>query len=149
MIEALHARDRAYSTSPPHSTEERVVHEVPIKDAENELPVPDLWRPTITTLVRRLAQNDLPLTTDIPAVAPIPPDTAAQIRAYVADYGATLAPLDPDTWNTSVSLWMGDHWNVLVDLWTVEEGASDLVLHLHVYEDGPGYRFEVYQTYVP
>ena len=121
----------------------------PCKDAENERPVPHAWRPTITTLVRRLVQNDLPLTTDIPGVAPIPANTAAQIRAYVADYGATLAPLDPDTWNTSVSLWMGDHWNVLVDLWTVEEGASDLVLHLHVYEDDDGYRFEVYLVYVP
>ena len=48
----------------------------PCKDAENERPVPDVWRPTITTLVRRLAENDLTLTTEVHGVAPLSADTA-------------------------------------------------------------------------
>jgi hypothetical protein len=71
-------------------------------------------------------------------VAPVSAETAKQIREYLEDYGATLVALDPDTWESSVSLWMGDKWEVLVDLWTEEEGRSDLVLHLYVREDGSG-----------
>ena len=80
---------------------------------------------------------------------PVADETAEQIRAYIDDYGATLVPLDLATWESSVCLWLGDRWEVLVDLWTAEEGRSDLVLHLHVYENGPEYRLEIHLVYVP
>jgi len=85
------------------------------------------------------------LNEEVPGVAPVPAETGEQIR----DYGATLVPLDPETWESSVSLWMGDKWEVLVDIWMEEEGSGDLVLHLYVREHGSGYRFEVYLVYLP
>lgn len=121
----------------------------PLKDEENELPVAEVWRPTLEQIVRRFVEGDHGLTEAVPGVAPVTAETADQIRDYVDDYGATLVALEPETWESSVSLWMGDKWQVLIDLWTAEEGRSDLVLHLHVHEDGPRYRFEVYLVYVP
>jgi len=121
----------------------------PIKDEENEHPVADVWRQTIEQVVLRFVEGDHALTAGVSGVAPVSPESARQIRDCVEDYGATLVALDPETWESSVSLWTGDKWEVLVDLWTAEEGPSDLVLHLHVHEEGPGYRFEVYLVYVP
>jgi hypothetical protein len=44
---------------------------------------------------------------------------------------------------------MRGYWDVLVDLFTVEEGASDLVLAVGVYEKGSAYIFEVQSVHVP
>ncbi len=74
---------------------------------------------------------------------------ADQILAYVTDYGETLAELPDDTWQSSVSQWMGTHWDILVDLWTVESGKSDLVLSGRVFESNGGYRFEIDSLHVP
>lgn len=60
-----------------------------------------------------------------------------------------LVPLPKDTRGTSVCLWQGDRWQCLVDLWTDQEGRSDLVLDVDVFEDGGGYRYAVKLVYVP
>ena len=60
-----------------------------------------------------------------------------------------MTALPEETWDTSVATWMGTHWDVLIDLWTVEEGRSDLVLRANVYQDPPGFRYEVVMAYVP
>lgn len=44
---------------------------------------------------------------------------------------------------------MISHWDVLVDLWTVESGASDLVLFARVFEVENGFRFEIASVHVP
>jgi hypothetical protein len=44
---------------------------------------------------------------------------------------------------------MDGHWEVMIDLFTVEEGASDLVLALRVYEKGLSYSFDIQLVYVP
>lgn len=106
--------------------------DAPVKDYENELPVAEVWRPMIERVVQRFAKGDYALGEGVPEVAPVSAETATQIREYVEDYGATLVALDPETWDSSVSRWMGDKWEVLVDLWTEEEGPSDMVLHLYV-----------------
>jgi len=85
----------------------------------------------------------------VPKVAPVSDDTAAHIRDYVQDYGATLAALPEAPWETSVCMWAGNHWNVVVDLWTEEEGRSDLVLQLRVRENRVGEIVEVHMVYVP
>ncbi|WP_444544523.1 DUF7668 domain-containing protein [Rhizocola hellebori] len=54
-----------------------------------------------------------------------------------------------EAWDTSVALWFGDRWRCLVDLWTKEEGRSDLVLDVDVFENGSGYRFYVNLVLVP
>lgn len=74
---------------------------------------------------------------------------AEHIRSYIAEYGETLTELPEESWETSVAQWMDGHWEVLVDLWTVEAGASDLVLSARVFEEGTGVRIEVHMVYVP
>ncbi|AKU94643.1 hypothetical protein AKJ09_01307 [Labilithrix luteola] len=44
---------------------------------------------------------------------------------------------------------MGTYWQVLIDLWTIESGASDLVLDAWVFETEDGFRFEINSVYVP
>lgn len=110
-------------------------------------PVPTSWRPILSAIVDSLRGR----AAAIPSldVAPLSPSTAAQITAYLGDYGETLAPLPPATWETSICQWSGAHWDVLVDLWTEESGASDLVLQVEVTPREDGYLFTVHMVYVP
>ncbi|KFN46153.1 DUF7668 domain-containing protein [Arenimonas metalli] len=121
----------------------------PAKDGESEQPIPMVWRPTLARIVEAFASGDFGLDRGIPVVAPVSAETASQIRMSIADYGATLAPLPDQAWDTSVCIWYGDHWSLLVDLWTEEEGRSDLVLDARVTEAGSGYRTAVHLVYVP
>lgn len=76
-------------------------------------------------------------------------NTEATATWVIDDYGdVTLTSLPDASWDTSVALWFGDRWRCLVDLWTEEEGRSDLVLDVDVFENGPGYRFSVNLVYV-
>jgi len=124
--------------------------EVPvIKDSEAEGPIPSAWRPILTSIVDAFARHDYRLANGISGVAPVSEETAAHIREYIKDYGATLVTLPQESWNTSVCIWMGDHWDALIDLWTEEEGASDLVLQVQVMEMSGEYVVTVYMVYVP
>jgi hypothetical protein len=69
----------------------------------------------------------------------------------VADCGsATLIGLPEAAWDTSVAMWQGNQWGCLVDLWTAEEGRSDLVLEVAVFEDDEtSFRFRPELVYVP
>lgn len=44
----------------------------PLKDEENELPVAEVWRPTIEQVVRHFVAGDFALTAGVPGVAPVP-----------------------------------------------------------------------------
>ncbi len=121
----------------------------PVKDLDGQHPVADIWRLVIRDVVKAFAEGDYDLARGIASVAPPSKATADHARAYVEDYGETLAELPDETWGTSVSQWMGTHWEVLVDLWTLESGSSDLVLHLRVREAAGGFRFEIVLLYVP
>ena len=118
----------------------------PVKDPHDAHPIADTWRPVLAAIVRAIARGEHRLD-DVQAH--IPDDLRASIRANVEDYGATLVELPDQTWATSVAQWMGSHWELLVDLWTQEEGHSDLVLALRVFEDDGGYRFVVDGVHVP
>jgi hypothetical protein len=120
-----------------------------VKDESAAHPIAAAWRPVVREIVRAFVRGDYGLAQMVRGVEAIPLLTAEQIRAYVADYGATLVELPPDTWETSCAQWMGTHWDVLVDLWTKEEGRSDLVLSLRVVESGGEPRFAVQLVYVP
>lgn len=121
----------------------------PVEDEKGAYPVADAWRPKIRGIVKALAEGDYDLSRGVPSVALHSRATADQIRTYVTDFGEALADLPEETWDTSVSQWMGTHWDVLVDLWTVESGRSDLVLDLRVYEAENGFRFEIVSLHVP
>ena len=116
------------------------------KDGENEVPVPQAWRSTLTAIVDALIQGDEP---SLPQVSLQSPDVWASAQENIRAYGAHLRKLPDESWNSSVCIWYGDYWDVLVDLYTEEEGRSDLVLQVHVDEVGDGYRYEVVLVYVP
>jgi hypothetical protein len=120
----------------------------PVKD-DVQRPVPSAWRPVLREIVEAIRRGDAALAAQIPSVRAVDPDTAAQIRDYVADYGEPLVPLPEEAWDTSVALWLGSHWEVLVDLWTEPGSRSDLVLYATVVEEDGQYGFDVGPVYVP
>ena len=103
----------------------------------------------LRAVVRCFVAGDFGLEAGVLGVEPVPAKTAEPIRRYIADYGATLVDLPPDSWQMSVSQWYGAHWDFLVDLWTVEEGRSDLVLAGKIVESDAGPRFTIHMVYVP
>jgi hypothetical protein len=121
----------------------------PIKDEEKQHPVARIWRPSLRDVVKAFVQGDYAIAQPIRFVAPVGKATVKQIKAYIAEYGETLAELPNETWKTSVSQWMGTHWEVLVDLWTEESGASDLVLSARVFEAEEGYKIKIDSVHVP
>lgn len=124
--------------------------EVPVtKDAHNEGPIPSAWRPVLKSIVDAFARGDYGLKDGLSGVAPISEETAAQVCEYIEDYGAKLIELPPQSWDTSVCIWMGDRWDALVDLWTEDEGRSDLVLQVDVSEADSGYVVAIVMVYVP
>lgn len=120
----------------------------PAKD-EIEHPIPSIWRPVFRSIIRALAHHDYQLIGEIDSVEPILEDQAAHIRGNIASYGATLVDLSDETWESSVTIWMGTHWETLVDLWTAEEGRSDLCLATDVRETDSGFTYQVHMVYVP
>ncbi|WP_422506596.1 DUF7668 domain-containing protein [Stenotrophomonas sp. GZD-301] len=116
------------------------------KDGENEIAVPQAWRPTLTAIVDALIQGGEPL---LPRVSLQSPDVWVSAQENIRAYGAHLRKLPDESWNSSLCIWYGDFWDVLVDLYTEEEGRSDLVLQVHVYEVDDEYRYEVVLVYVP
>jgi len=120
-----------------------------VKDGGGEGPVPTIWRPALTAVVDAFVRQDYALQDGVAGIAPVSADTTDHIRSYIEDYGAILAPLPPQAWDTSACIWTGHHWDVMVDLWTEEEGSSDLVLQLHVVEQDGAYLAEIHMVYVP
>jgi hypothetical protein len=121
----------------------------PYKDENASHPVATAWRAPLRAIVHALAEGDYALDGGVNSVAPVSAGVADQMRSHIADYGETLVELPDDAWESSVSQWMRSHWDVLVDLWTVESGASDLVLCVRIFEDGVGFRIEVDSIRVP
>ena len=120
-----------------------------VKNADEELPVPSVWRPVFRRVIDAFVDRDYGLSRGVTGVAAVSEDTAEQIREYISDYGERLTHLPDSTWSSSVSIWMGEHWDVLVDLWTEGEGQSDLVLRARVRESGEGFEIEIHMVYVP
>lgn len=122
---------------------------VPIlKDEEREHPVPSQWRPRLRDIASALKDGNYSLE-GLADVEPLDAATAAGIAGNIEDYGCALTSLSEESWATSVCQWQLDYWEVLVDLFTVEEGRSDLVLHVKIVEKSAGYLFKVHLVYVP
>lgn len=125
-------------------------NEVPVtRDSNREGPIPSAWRPILKNIADAFARGDYVLRDEISGVAPISEETAGQVHDSIQDYGAKLVELPPQSWDTSVCIWMGDHWDALIDLWTEDEGRSDLVLEVKVSEAGLGYLVDIHMVYVP
>ncbi len=120
-----------------------------VDKSETEAPVPYCWRSALFQIVSCLVKQDYGVSENIEGLEPVPRSTSEQIEKYITDYGETLVELAEGSWETSVCIWQEGYWMVLVDLWTVNEGASDLVLQVKVFESGCGYRYQVDMVYVP
>lgn len=124
-------------------------HEIPVlKDEEQQQPIPSAWRQTLGEIVEAFRKGDFQLK-GIAGVRPLSFDDAERIAGNIENYGAHLTNLPEGTWETSVCQWMCGYWDALIDLYTVEEGASDLVLSVRVYETIQGYDFQTESVHVP
>jgi len=122
---------------------------VPVtKNEAHAEPVPSAWRQTFVQMVDALRERNTQLR-GLAHVEPVDDATAGIIARQIEDYGGIIARLPEQTWDTSVSQWQGTYWEVLVDLFTVEDGLSDLVLHVMVEEDGNAFSFKPHLVYVP
>ena len=132
------------------SMDQSVNESVPVvKDADRQQPVPTVWRRSFAAIVESLKEGDSILAQNLAGVRLIPAGETALMKQVIDDYGAELASLPEEAWKTSVCQRMLSHWDVLIDLFTVEEGASDLVLAARVRENEQGYTSEVQSVYVP
>ena len=120
-----------------------------VKDESTQQPMPSAWRSVFCAIVSAFVEHDYRLESVVLGVKPVSVDAAARIQRCIKSYGATLAALPEETWNSSVCMWYGDHWDALVDLWTEEEGPSDLVLRATVSEEEVGFGFKIEMVYVP
>lgn len=124
-------------------------HEIPVlKDEEQQQPIPSAWRQTFGEIVEAFREGNFQLK-GIVGVRPLSSDDAERIAGNIESYGALLTSLPEGTWETSVCQWMRGYWDALIDLYTVEEGASDLVLSVRVYEASQGYDFQAESVHVP
>lgn len=119
------------------------------KDEEKQRPIPSAWRQTIGEIVEAFKRGDFQLNSGVTGVRQLSLEDAERIARNIERYGAHLTSLPADTWETSVCQWMREYWDALIDLYTSEEGASDLVLSVRVYEAAEGYEFQVESVYVP
>ncbi|MEL6371297.1 MAG: hypothetical protein AAFR03_11330 [Pseudomonadota bacterium] len=120
-----------------------------LKDEQHERPVPTVWRSTLAKVVTSIATRDASIGTGISGVHPVPDQDAKRITANIKAYGDELVPLPEDSWSTSIYQWSNGFWEVLVDLFTANEGASDLVMFVRVYEQSDGYSYEIHDIHVP
>ena len=122
---------------------------VVVKDEENELPIPSVWRPVFIEIVNAFVRRDYFISDGVDNVSPVSNQTAVQVKEYIEDYGEELVQLPEETWESSIYIWMGTYWGVLVDLFTAGEGRSDLVLRAEVTESDTGYVVDIIMVYVP
>jgi len=82
-------------------------------------------------------------------VCPITENDIMRILNNISKYDGHLISLPEEAWETSICQWMCGYWGVLIDLFTIEEGISDLVLVVRVYENKLSYSFEIMSVHVP
>lgn len=122
----------------------------PSKDLANQQVVPTAWRSTIKQIVLHIVEKEASLIPFIPNVRFAEHISESDLLRNIEAYEATLIALPEASWETSLCMWYGKHWDVLVDLWTKEEGRSDLILQLRVYEtQSDRFCYELGLIYVP
>jgi hypothetical protein len=118
------------------------------KDEQNQQPIPTVWRSLLSKIVDAIKDNDYSLTNANSSIRSITPSDAIRINENIEDYGYKIISLPEETWNTSACQWMKGYWDALVDLYTKEEGRSDLILSVRIYEQGSGFEYEVMSVHV-
>ncbi|MDN3647277.1 hypothetical protein QWY75_13785 [Pontixanthobacter aestiaquae] len=118
------------------------------KDGSSELPIPLVWRSDLAKIVEYLISKDSSVIDSLD-FAPISKKNFAYIDQTIDLYGCTLVSLPDESWHTSFYRWMNGFWELWIDLFSLEEGASDLVLVVKVFESDDSYRFEFQSLHVP
>lgn len=121
----------------------------PLKDENSAHPIPLVWRRAISEIVDVIRSGFLAAGAMGESVAALSDSKRTLIAKNIHDYGVTLVALPDASWETSMCQWMRDYWDVLVDLYSAEEGRSDLVLQIRVFENGGGFLYEIESVYVP
>jgi hypothetical protein len=122
---------------------------MPERNEELEQAIPVEWRPAIMEIVEAIRNRNLRSRNVSGYEVSVDPAEIEDIYRGVDYYGDTLVSLSEDTWQTSVCRWMGSYWHLLIDLFTAEEGLSDLVLFLDVYEHESSTTFKVQSLHIP
>lgn len=121
-----------------------------LKDDENQTKVPTIWRGTLKSIVNSIKNNNFLFENSKNSITPISSDDQTLIRNNINEYGEELCDLPDETWDTSACQWMLDYWELYVDLFTVNEGLSDLVLSVRIFEqEHDSYLFEIQSVHVP
>lgn len=105
----------------------------------SESPVPERWRPVLSSIIHRLVIGDYAGLAADGLVSYTDDPTDTSIGRWIEEYPATLVDLPPEAWTYSEHApWVGQaqSWWVIVDLWTAEEGRSDLSMEATVWDDG-------------
>ncbi|WP_333663911.1 DUF7668 domain-containing protein [Acinetobacter sp.] len=127
-----------------------MITDIPVVyNEETASQVPTVWRETLIRIVEAFKNNDLSAISRIEGVQNIELEYLHEIAENVTDYGETLVSLPDETWETSQALWMGFRWDVIVDLFTEQEGRSDLILFIRVFETKGTFEFSILDIYVP
>jgi len=79
--------------------------DIPAVKDDMQRPVPSAWRPPLVRIVDAFVCHDYRLQAGVSGLVRVSDDTAAHIRDYVQDYGATLAALPEASRETSVCMW--------------------------------------------
>jgi hypothetical protein len=119
------------------------------KDADNERPIPSVWRKGLKRLADGFLSMELIETNDNISISSIASETKEINFANITDYPDRLGPLAEKAWETSVCIWASDHWDILVDLSDENGETTDLVLHATIYEEGQEFILESGLIYVP
>lgn len=123
---------------------------VPVSKTEDqELPVPDAWKPALKALADAIVGNTVPNPIEGFVIGAIEDDRLEISRSNIEDYPDKLGALTKQTWKSSIYVWDGRCWEVLVDLTTDTGDVSDLVMHAKITECGDKYFIEPRLIYVP
>jgi hypothetical protein len=118
------------------------------KDEQNQQPIPTVWREVLVLIVEAIKSNNYSLIDSDSSIRLTSPSDRKRIEENIEEYGCRLMSLPEEAWNTSACQWMKGYWEVLVDLYTVEEGQSDLVLSIRVYEKNDEFEYEIMSVHV-
>lgn len=118
-----------------------------LRDEDHELPVPTIWRESISRIVDDIAEMSRERIIRR-SYSNENWQYRKNILSNVISYGAELDFATDSIWEYSRYIWSIDHWEVLVDLFSNRQ-ITDLVLFLHVTIVNESYVFEIDSVHVP
>ena len=104
----------------------------PVKDEENERPIPLVWRTTILAIGECIKAGDYRFEKAPSSVKRVNADTAEVSVYQIESYGCESVTITELSWQSSIYIWMGEQWDVIVDLIDENGSHTDLILKLNI-----------------